>query len=256
MLLTRTPNSAPIIPLSDKLPATAFMAASEMCQTQPDLFNVLDPVARGVVLARGKRIVFRKDQPVFRQGERHDGIFLIESGLVRVFYTAPTGREITLAYWTAGNFCGGPEVFGAGDHVWSGTAARDTAVIALSGRDLRTLVDRFPPLAIGIIECLIFKGSCYSHLAQLLGTRSVTERLVSVLHQMVRVYGRPVDGAVEIAMPFTHDDLASMVGATRQWVSMTLRRFAKAGLLALKRRRILILDPPRLAAMAESPEEP
>jgi CRP-like cAMP-binding protein len=171
--------------------------------------------------------------------------------LVRVFYTAPAGREITLADWMAGNFCGGPEVFGVGAHVWSGTAARDTRALCLSGPVLRGLVEQLPQLALGIIESLAFKGACYSHLAQLLGTRTVTDRLSGVLQQLCRVYGRPIPEGVEIMMPFTHDDLASMVGATRQWVSITLKRFADQGLLAVNRRSVVILQPKRLAAMSD-----
>lgn len=174
---------------------------------------------------------------------------------MRVFYTAPSGREITLAYWMAGNFCGGPEVFGAGAHIWSGTAVRDTRVLALSGSVLRAFVDRYPPLAVGIIESLVFKGICYSLLAQLLGTRPVIGRLSGALHQMATAYGRATPEGIEIAMSFTHDDLASMVGATRQWVSMTLRRFADEGLIATSRRRLIILQPERLAAMSDA-EEP
>jgi CRP/FNR family transcriptional regulator, cyclic AMP receptor protein len=230
----------------------AFMAAARLGRSQPDMLSGLDAVGRAVVLDQGRPRLFRRGQPVFRQGERHDGIFLIESGLVRVFYTASTGREITLAYWMAGNFCGGPEVFGMGNHVWSGTAVRDTRVQSLSGGALRGLVDRFPALAIGIIETLIFKGVCYSHLAQLLGTRSVTERLSSVLHQLERTYGRPVPEGIEIVMPFTHDDLASMVGATRQWVSMTLGRLADQGVLDKSHRRLVIRRPDLLKKMSDS----
>lgn len=251
-----TSNFSAVNQKSPRHAATALTAASDISSPQPDLFNLLDPTARSAILARGKRILFRKDQPVFRQGERHDGIFLIESGIVRVFYTAPAGREITLAYWMAGNFCGGPEVFGVGNHIWSGAASRETVIISLSGRDLRSLVDQFSPLAIGIIQSLIFKGTCYSHLAQLLGTRSVTERLIIVLYQMMRTYGRTVDSGIEISMPFTHDDLAGMVGATRQWVSVTLGRFSGEGLVALKRRLIVILDPAKLIEMAEPLKEP
>jgi len=56
---------------------------------------------------------------VFLQGDEHTGIWLIEEGVVRTFYAAPSGRQITLAYWTAGHFVGGPEIFGGGQHVWS-----------------------------------------------------------------------------------------------------------------------------------------
>ena len=98
-----------------------------------------------------------------------------------MFYSSPSGREITLAYWNPGNFIGGPVVFDTGIHVWSGVAASDSTVFVLRGRVLRELVARIPALAIGIIEGLSFKGQCYSALAQMLGTRSVTERLMHLL---------------------------------------------------------------------------
>jgi len=228
---------------------TPFMAASTSGRSQQDLLSGLDASGRALVLARGRPKVFRGGQAVFRQGEQHDGIYLIESGLVRVFYTAPAGREITLAYWTAGNFCGGPEVFGTGQHVWSGTAVRDTRVLCLSGRTLRSLVDQLPGLAIGIIDGLTFKGICYSHLAQMLGTRSVTGRLSSALEELARIYGRRTPDGIEIDMPFTHDDLANMVGATRQWVSMMLGRLVEDGVLQKNHRRLVIQRPERLARM-------
>jgi CRP-like cAMP-binding protein len=234
--------------------AAGFLAAANDGRRQPDLLRGLESSARAQVLARGRPRVFRRGQSIFRQGEPHDGIYLIETGLTRVFYTAPTGREITLAYWMPGNFCGGPEVFGAGSHIWSGAAVRDTRVLAFSGNVLRELADKHPPLAIGIIDSLVFKGICYSLLAQLLGTRSVVERLSGALYQMASVYGRRTPEGIEIAMAFTHDDLASMVGATRQWVSMTLRRFARQGLLTTSRRRLIIVQPERLATMSDACE--
>ena len=152
-----------------------------------------------------------------------------------MFYTAASGREITLAYWLSGNFVGGPEIFGTGFHVWSGTAVRDTTALMLAGIELRALVGRIPALSIGIIEGLIFKGACYSLLAQMLGTRSVGERMVLVLRRLAHLYGTAEGDGTMIAMPFTHDDLAHMVGATRQWVSMTFRRLAEQGVLRVRR---------------------
>src|SRR5947207_506855 len=59
------------------------------------------------------------DESVFVQGRPHNGIYLIEQGRVRTFYVGPSGKELTLAYWTPGHFVGGPEVFGGGIHMWS-----------------------------------------------------------------------------------------------------------------------------------------
>jgi CRP-like cAMP-binding protein len=141
------------------------------------------------VLGSGKRRVLYRGAQLFSQGSPQDGIFLIESGRIKVFYTAPSGREITLAYWHSDNFVGGPEVFKQGLHVWSGVAAVNSTVLHLPGDVLRRMVMTIPALAIGIIEGLSFKGQCYSALAQMLGTRSPTERLAQLLLHLMNLYG-------------------------------------------------------------------
>src|SRR6201998_2320212 len=85
----------------------------------PPLMEKLTPRESDLVLKQGRRKVLNRGQTLFNQGARHDGIYLIESGRIRVFYTSPLGREITLAYWRAGNFVGGPEVFDTGVQQWA-----------------------------------------------------------------------------------------------------------------------------------------
>src|SRR5262249_55992405 len=99
------------------------------------------------VVRRGRGGVLYRGQTVFNQGAAHEGIYLIESGRIRVFYTAPSGREITLAYWQPGNFVGGPEIFGSGVHLWSGVASTNSSVVMIPGKSLRSLVMQIPSLA-------------------------------------------------------------------------------------------------------------
>src|ERR1700741_2798001 len=155
----------------------------------PSLMEKLTLRERETVLKQGHRKVLNRGQTLFSQGARHDGIFLIESGRIRVFYTSPLGREITLAYWHVGNFVGGPEVFDTGVHQWSGVASSDCSVVQLPGKELRSLVAEIPNLAIGLIEGLSFKGKCYSTMAQMLGTRSITQRLAHLLLHLMDLYG-------------------------------------------------------------------
>src|ERR1700736_4083074 len=151
----------------------------------PSLFETLSLSERESVVRRGRRRVLYRGRTLFSQGTRHDGIFLIETGRIRVYYTAPSQREITLAYWNPGNFVGGPEVFGEGVHQWSGVATSNSSVVHLPGKELRRLVVQMPNLAIGLIEGLTFKGKCYSALAQMLGTRSITEQQAYLLFPLV-----------------------------------------------------------------------
>ena len=221
----------------------------------PNLLARLSEPDRARVLGHGRPRTFERGESVFRQGDPHTGIFLIESGLIRVFYSAPSGREITLAYWYPGNFVGGPEVFGGGTHVWSGIALRRSAVVALSGSTLRSLIPQVPDLAIGLIDGLVFKGKCYSALAQMLGTRSVTERLSMLLRSLCQLYGTEEADGIFIGAAFTHEDLAHMVGATRQWVTMTLKRFQAEGILRFKRGQLTILKLDRLEQVGRASGE-
>jgi CRP-like cAMP-binding protein len=202
-----------------------------------------------MVMEQGRRRVLYRGVTLFTQGTPHDGIYLIETGRIRVFYTAPSGREITLAYWYPGNFAGGPEVFGTGTHVWSGMAASNSSVVHLPGQALRGLVAQIPSLAIGIIEGLSFKGKCYSALAQMLGTRSITERLAHLLLHLADLYGVAEEEGTVIAATFTHADLAHMVGATRQWVTISLKRFSEQGIVQTRRSQIVIRRPDMLVRL-------
>lgn len=215
----------------------------------PSLFENLTLHEREIILKQGRRKVLYRGQTLFSQGAKHDGIYLIESGRVRVFYAAPSGREITLAYWHPGNFVGGPEVFDTGIHQWSGVAANNSSVVQLPGRYLRALALQIPNLAIGLIEGLTFKGKCYSTMAQMLGTRSVTERLAHLLLHLSDLYGVEDPQGILIAAAFTHADLAHMVGATRQWVTISLKRMQAKDIVASRRSQIVVRRPDILQEM-------
>ena len=203
------------------------------------------------VRAVGREMKFGQQTEIFSQGERHDGIYVIESGNVRTYYLGPSGRELTLAYWTPGHFVGGPEIFGGGRHMWSATAMSDCWLLHLRGDHLQQLMKVLPGLAAGLVEGLVFKGKCYSALLQMLGTRSVLQRLAQLLLTLCELDGREAAGEIVIDRSLTHEELANMVGATRKWVTASIDRFQKQSLLKVIDRRIVILDRDRLERLAE-----
>lgn len=213
-------------------------------ERQPNILAHLSARDKHEVLRRVRRQNFLPKDIVFRQGDHHEGIFLIESGLIRTYYSSPSGREITLAYWQPGNFVGGPDVFGDSIHMWSGIAVDNTEVLKLRGKALRELMIKIPELGIGITEALVFKGKCFSSLVQMLGTRTVSERLAQLLLMLIDLYGEPDEnGGIAIAPQFTHEDLSHMVGASRQWVTITLDRLQKLGIVEIRKRQVVILKP-------------
>ena len=200
----------------------------------------LTPTDRDRVRAMGTLCTLPKEAGLFFQGKPHTGVWVVEKGRVRTFYTAPSGREITLAYWSAGHFVGGPEVFGRGRHVWSADALDDCELLFLSGPNLRRLVETIPDVAVAVIDGLVAKGKCYSALIQMLGTRSISDRLRQLLVILADTYGRQDGDTVVIDRSITYEQVASIVGATRQWVTQSLDRLQKEGVLVISRREIRI----------------
>jgi CRP-like cAMP-binding protein len=123
--------------------------------------------------------------------------------------------------------------------------------VFLEGRKLRRLIAEIPQLAIGIIEGLSFKGRCHSTMAQMLGTRSVTERLSHLLVHLSDAYGIRQDDGILISDAFTHAEPANMVGATRQWVTISLKKMEQRGVLSRDNATITVLRRDMLADMRD-----
>lgn len=232
--------------------AGILLAESEnLAQRQPSLIDRLQEDDRRRVLLHARRWSLKRGALLFAQGDPHDGIVIVDAGRIRSFYTAPSGREITLAYWFPGNFIGGPNIFGGGTHMWAAAAVQRSDVTMLPGKALRELASSIPELALGLIDALAFKARCYSAVAQMLGTRSMSERLAQLLLFLASTYGIEETGGIMIAAAFTHGELAHLIGATRQWVTMNLTRLQKAGVVQYRRGILLIREPEELVALCD-----
>jgi CRP/FNR family transcriptional regulator, cyclic AMP receptor protein len=212
------------------------------------LFAYLSEAETAAFLAQCSERHVPQHKAIFSQGRKHT-TFLIKEGLVRTFYVSPSGKEITLAYWSAGEMIGGPYFFDdQRKNIWSAQATEDSVVLAIDGAQLQLLARRIPALALFLIESLSFKLHWVSLLLQTLGTEFVHCRLAILLLRLAELYGEPSDDAIVIRYNFTQSDLGAMVGATRQWVSTALGRLQREGIVRLYKRRLYILDLDRLNA--------
>ena len=209
----------------------------------PDVLGNLSESTRQAVLALGRERDYAEGTILFSQGDAHDGIYLIDHGLVRSFYVSEDGRELTLGFWTAGHYVGAPQLFGGGRHAWTSTAAAPTSCLWLPGLQLRELAGQRSDLALALIDALVHKSECYCALLQLLATHSMRVRLARLLAML----SAREEGA---NTGLSHSQLASMIGSTRQWVSLTLARFEADGLIAKQADgTVCVLEPGRLAVV-------
>ena len=217
------------------------------------------PIFEGLTLAQVKIVTacaeirrLKKHEVLFRQGCAHSGVFIIQSGIIRTYYVAAHGREVTLAYWRSGTLVGTPVVLSEGIHPWSGEAVVSSEVWLFKRCMLRSVVEEIPALALRLIEALEVKGKCFSRIVQMFGTMSVSERIVESLGTLAAVHGTRTPEGILLCSPFTHNAIASMVGASRQWVTMELHNLEKQGIVRLsKRSQILVIAPESLGTQRQ-----
>lgn len=220
-----------------KAPTTASAAR------QRNLLTNLSKHDRDLLFSKCTKISFKRGDFLFLQGTRHAANFLITSGLVRSFYISPLGREMTLTYQSTGDLVGGPDFLDEhAEHIWSAQAADHTTAYMIGGKDFGDIAAQVPAIARTVIYALSHKLRWESILLQTLSTGSVDVRLAYLLLKLSETFGEDRPEGTVIDRHFSHADLASMVGATRQWVSTTLGSFRRKGVVRIGKRRLVIVD--------------
>lgn len=186
-------------------------------------------------LARAMRPVdLQPGQMLFVQGEPGDSVFVVESGCLRLFRTSPGGRERTLAYLRAGEIVGEMAALGRLPRSASAQAAEASRVWRLDGQALAQAVASDGRAALKLVELLARRlAEADQQLEEASGT--VAQQLLSVLE---RLAGHTADGRLRI----TQQQLAEMLGVTRESVNRGLARLEAMGVVRRRSRGSLWVD--------------
>jgi CRP/FNR family transcriptional regulator, cyclic AMP receptor protein len=209
------------------------------------LLRALQKPDLDLVMAAGKVVLYQNREYLLRQGEIGDGIHIILSGVVESTYCGPQGRELMLSTWQRGDFVGAPYVLGNHRHSWSARAVGRVEAQHLDQKAIRGLIAQSPGFAIALIECLGFKGETYSTLAQTLGGQKVAERLMLLLVKLCENAAQADNGSIQLGR-ITQANLARMIGATRQSISLVLGRLQDEGIISTWPTKMVVNDLPAL----------
>jgi CRP/FNR family transcriptional regulator len=200
--------------------------------------------------ARGNLIVRPEDPP--------DSIYLIKKGRVKLSRYSASGREQVLALLEPGEIYGERALAGA-TAVHCG-AFEDSLICVLSLRDFEELLAAKPDLALRVIKALAHRLRRAEEEIENFAFRDVPGRLSALL---VRLAEADTDGGPRFrgqepphVLRLTHQDLASMIGATRETVTSVLNRFREMGLISTRRREIVIKGLQRLRQALRKTDSP
>ncbi len=237
MTQSRIPSIA-----ADSLPSdeiTALWAAVPYLEgLQAEIVQALAAVAMPRRFVAGELI--------FNEGDPCAGLFLIESGVVKVTRFAKDGREHILHLLHRGDTFNDVASLDGGANPASAIAHTDAVVWRIRRDDLHRLAASYPELAWALIESLARRARYLLGLVEDLSMRSVRSRLAHLLLAQARAAETD-----EVPRLLTQEEMAGRLGTVREVVGRALRGLAADGVIEFDRHRIVILDPERLAQEAE-----
>ncbi len=192
---------------------------------------------------RGQQILSPDDPP--------DRIHIIKKGRVRVFRISPDGKQLTLDIFEKGTILGDMSLLGQGRLPEAYAEAIDDGVICtITPDELRRLIERYPVIGVNIIRHLSRRLQSAERELESMAYQRVDQRLARKLLDLGQRFGVRTERGTLIQANLTQQELAEMVGTTRETLAHTLGDFRRRGLLDTAHHHVLIRDAAELAEIA------
>jgi CRP/FNR family transcriptional regulator len=216
------------------------------------IFSSLSEEELGFVLPRMVPRRFQSGEIVFTEGDECSGLYIVQSGNVRIFKSSAGGREQVLAIEGPGSSIAELPVFDGGRYPASARAVVDSTLVFFSRQDFRTLCLQHPHVALKVLKVVGGRLRNLVGIIEELSFTTVRHRLIALLVRLAKSEGDANGDAIELTIPANNSELAAQIGTVRELVSRNLSRLQNEGLIEVDNRRVKIPSLKRLEA--ELPE--
>ena len=214
------------------------------------LFAALDDEATESLIASMTAQHMERGDVLFHEGDPGDRLYVIGEGKIKLGRSSADGRENLLAILGPGEMFGELSLFDPGPRTATATAIAETQIVGLTHEQLKAFLGERPGVATTLLAALARRlRRTNESLADLVFT-DVPGRVAKALIDLSERFGRPVEGGVMVSHDLTQEELAQLVGASRETVNKALADFATRGWLKLEARAVLVQDMERLQRRA------
>ena len=189
-----------------------------------------------------QRTAVRRYEPgetVFQEGQPCAGLYVVESGHVRIFKSSANGREQVLSIDGPGCSVAELPVFDGGNYPASVTAVDPVTLLFVSKQDFQALCLAHPQVSLKVLRVVGARLRRLVGIIEELSFTTVRHRLASLLLRLPQQPGSPA-GTATIVLPASNQELASQIGTVRELVSRNLSRLQAEGLIEMDGRNVRI----------------
>jgi CRP/FNR family cyclic AMP-dependent transcriptional regulator len=192
---------------------------------------------------------YRRNQVIFVEEETGSYMYLVLSGKVKVAKTSSSGRETILAIHKTGDFFGEMSLLDGQTAPATVSAMEDSKIISVSGRDFHRHLMHNEKVLLQIINVLC------ARLRQVWQTQSLSSskadaRIRMGIYELAKRHGVQDARGTIIDLKITHQELAEMVGTSRETVTRVIAHLREKGIVEVEQRRMIVLNPKALVQEA------
>lgn len=227
-----------------------------------ELFSRLTPEQVASVESCAQIRKFVRGNLIYLPSDASESVLVLMSGRVKIYHNTADGKQALLALIEPGEIFGEMAVLDdGGEREEFAEAMEASSVIRIPGSDIRRLMEEHSEVSLGVTKLMGLRRQRIERRLKSLLFRSNRERLIHLLLELADKYGRRTSEGVEIGVKLSHQDLASIIGSTRETVTVVLGELQNEGSLLIKRRQIVLTRMEYLAASIEQrppsvPEKP
>ncbi|MBI2561736.1 MAG: Crp/Fnr family transcriptional regulator [candidate division NC10 bacterium] len=212
-------------------------------------FAKLCRAALGLIRRVAVTRTFQPGQMIFIEGEPSRGLWFLKEGRVRIYRMSADGREQGLCLMRAGMCCGCPLFYGETNPA-SAQAVETVTMYFIEADVALRLAEQDSEIGRALFSVFAKGEQILSSLLVSLSCSHLTSRLAQILLEHAEAEEGPGRRQQRPELAFGHQDLAGLLGTSREAVTRALDRLQRTGAIELGRKRIVILDRERLRAQA------
>ena len=195
-------------------------------------------------------VEFPCGHPIYTEGDQADCLYIVIAGKVKIGRRSPDGRERMMGIMGPADMFGAVSMFDSGSRTADASAVTDVRAVSMDRIALRILMTGCPEMAEQLLRVLARRLRLTDNTVAALISADGPGRLAKQLLQMAQRFGRHEDGGLRVTHDLTQEELAHLIGASRETVNKALANFTNRGWLRVDGRSVLIFQPERLARRA------
>ena len=214
------------------------------------LFERMSPEEREELRGMMSQTTLRRGEVLFNEGDSGDRLYILLTGKVKLGHTSVDGRENLLAVLGPGEVVGELTLFDPGPRSTTATAVATTELLALEHNQLMGFIDSHPTLAKDMLRALAVRLRRTNIALADLVFSDVPGRVAKALLDLAERFGAPTEDGIHVPHYLTQEELAQLVGASRETINKSLAEFVSRGWIRLEGRAVTLIDVERLKRRA------